>query len=50
MRDANQSTVKRAEAIEFIAIGDPQPYADDLKKLLCTERRISGTVSSFAYT
>ena len=34
MRDANQSTVKRAEAIEFIAIGDPQPYADELKKLL----------------
>ncbi|HET9432290.1 MAG TPA: dehydrogenase, partial [Chitinophagaceae bacterium] len=34
MQDANQPTSKRAEAIEFIAIGDPQPYAEDLKQLV----------------
>ena len=34
MSDSNQPPLKRAEAIEFIAIGDPEPYADELKKLI----------------
>jgi len=34
MIDTNQLSRKRAEAIEFIAIGDPEPYADELKKMI----------------
>jgi putative heme-binding domain-containing protein len=34
MQDATQPAAKRAEAIEFIAIGDAQPFAEDLKKLI----------------
>ena len=34
MSDLNQPPGKRAESIEFIAIGDPEPYTDELKKLI----------------
>jgi putative membrane-bound dehydrogenase-like protein len=34
MNDANQLSEKRAEAIEFIAIGNPEPHVNELKKLI----------------
>jgi CRISPR/Cas system CMR-associated protein Cmr5 small subunit len=34
MRDSKQPTQKRAEAIQFLALGDPAPYAEELKKLI----------------
>lgn len=34
MNDPQQSSKKRAEAIEFIALGDPASYSQDLKRLI----------------
>ncbi|MGZ5189677.1 MAG: DUF7133 domain-containing protein, partial [Flavisolibacter sp.] len=37
MNDSNQPPEKRSEAIEFIALGAPDPYANDLEKLIVTK-------------
>ena len=34
MTDLNQSPEKRVESIEFISIGDPEPYIGELKKMI----------------
>jgi putative membrane-bound dehydrogenase-like protein len=40
MNDSSQADKKRAEAIEFIALGDPAPFAKELEKLIDTKEEI----------
>jgi len=41
MNDSTNADTKRAEAISFIALGDPAPFAKDLEKLVNTREEIA---------